>query len=418
MGNRYGNDIAGSVQSGNREIPGYGKNDYGDSGYLKKNISNLPDILNQQNETDISELSFSKYEKDLVSIDFDIFKLKKNYADALCRQISLTGEKYGNPKISTVFIGGGTPTVLRPYDISKITDTVYRFFDVPKDIEFTIEANPETVDLESLSEYREMGINRISLGMQSACDTELKNISRIHTFKSVQEAVINARKAGFDNLNLDIMYALPGQTAESFKVTLDKVISLSPEHISVYGLQLEEGTPLFNNRKKFIFPDEDEENALNALAISVLSENGYRRYEISNYSKPGFECKHNLNYWTLGEYFGFGPASHSFIDGKRYSIKKDIFDFCSSTDFFNVIKTEEELTDEGKTEEYIMLSLRLCRGLSADILRSMTGNAEEYLKRAEPYIKEGFMEMKDGYLRFTPKGFNVSNTVLSKIIYG
>lgn len=365
----------------------------------------------------------------------DTLALQKSYVDALCRQLRLTSERYDRPKIPTVFIGGGTPSLLRTEDIKSITDTLYTCFDVPESAEFTIEANPETLNSEKLKAYREMGINRLSIGMQSAVESELKALSRIHTHKSVVNAVKSARSAGFDNINLDLMYALPGQTEKSFGETLTAALTLSPEHISVYGLQLEEGTPLFKNRKKLSFPDDVTENKMNALALEILSKNGYRRYEISNYSKAGYECKHNLTYWTLGEYFGFGTAAHSFKDGKRYSIKKDIYAYCASPDFSDVTETEETLTKESLTEEYIMLSLRLCRGLSLEKLSKLTEDCDIYLKRAEPFIKGGFMELYrakaadsvssagnfssgDTLLRFTSSGFNVSNTILSEIIYG
>lgn len=364
----------------------------------------------------------------------DSLALQKGYVDALCKQLRLTSERYDRPKISTVFIGGGTPSLLRTEDIKSITDTLYACFDIPKSAEFTLEANPETLNTEKLAAYRKMGISRLSIGMQSAVEGELKALSRIHTHESVVNAVKSARAAGFDNINLDLMYALPGQTEKSFGETLTAALALSPEHISVYGLQLEEGTPLFKSRKRLSFPDDETENKMNALALEILSKNGYRRYEISNYAKTGYECKHNLTYWTLGEYFGFGTAAHSFKDGKRYSIKKDIYAYCASSDFSDVTETEETLTKEDLAEEYIMLSLRLCKGLSLNGLRKMTESAEAYIKRAEPFIKGGFMELYrekaadtvsagslssgDTLLRFTPSGFNVSNAILSEIIYG
>ena len=351
--------------------------------------------------------------------------LQKRYVSALCRQMELAGKRYERPKVSTVFIGGGTPSILNIEEMCRITETLYRCFDVPTDAEFTLEANPDTLTPEKLYAYRKMGINRLSIGMQSAIDSELRTLSRIHTAESVKKAVRNAREAGFDNVNLDIMYALPSQTSESFTATLDTVVSLSPEHVSVYGLQLEEGTELFEKRESLSFPGEDGENEMNALALDILTQNGYGRYEISNYARAGYECKHNLTYWTLNEYFGFGTAAHSFKGGKRYSIKEDVYAFCDSTDFSDVTEAEETLTSETLTEEYVMLSLRLCEGLSVKKLRAVTDRADEYLKRAEPFIQGGFMELLGGeknaydtYLRFTPKGFNVSNTVLSEILYG
>ena len=351
-----------------------------------------------------------------------VYALQKRYVDALCRQMRLTEKKQGRKKVSTVFIGGGTPSVLKTEYLKKILDTVFSCFDLLGNAEITVEANPETVDLEKLTAYRKMGINRLSLGMQSAVDSELKTISRIHTALSVREAFKNARTAGFDNVNLDVMYALPGQTEESFKLTLDTVISLSPEHVSVYGLQLEEGTPLFNNQDSLTFPGEEGENRLNALALDVLTKNGYGRYEISNYAKKGYECRHNLNYWTLGEYYGFGTAAHSFTDGKRMSVKKDIAAYCASTDFSDVTEVEEIPTDTELTEEYVMLSLRLKKGLSLNALKGITDSADLYFKRAEPFVKNGLMEIAetegDTRISFTPSGFNVSNAVISEILFG
>ncbi len=362
-----------------------------------------------------------------VCLASEIYQLQSRYVDALCRQMRQTSEQYNRPRVSTIFIGGGTPSVLKACEMQRIFDTLFTCFDVSKNAEITVEANPETLSPEKLCAYKKMGINRLSIGMQSAVDSELKTISRIHTLRSVKEAVKNARAAGFENINLDIMYALPGQTEESFKATLDAVLSLSPEHVSVYGLQLEEGTPLFKNRESLTFPGEDGENAMNALALDVLEKNGYHRYEISNYAREGFECKHNLNYWTLGEYFGFGTAAHSFKDGKRFSIKKDVYTYCGSPDFSELTAEEEDLTYGELVDEYVMLSLRLCKGLSLNKLKALTENPDVYLKRAEPFIKGGFMELTaptctadtgGSYLRFTPKGFNVSNAILSEILYG
>ncbi len=355
----------------------------------------------------------------------EFYRLHSRYVDALCRQMRLTSERHNRPRVSTVFVGGGTPSVLKTEELQRIFDNLFSYFNVSEDAEITVEANPETLSSEKLNAYRKMGINRISIGMQSAVQAELEAISRIHTPDSVKKAVKDAREAGFKNINLDVMYALPGQSEESFKTTLDTVLSLSPEHVSVYGLQLEEGTRLFRYKESIAFPGEDAENAMNALAISVLEKNGYRRYEISNYAKEGFECKHNLNYWTLGEYFGFGAAAHSFKDGKRVSIKKDVHAYCDSEDFSDLTVMEEALTDGELIEEYVMLSLRLCKGISLNKLTALTENANIYLKRAEPFIKGGFMEITksartdgDSFLHFTPRGFNVSNTVLSEILYG
>ena len=378
----------------------------------KENMAQQPDLLNGS-AVDGIQGCHSLFSD-------EIYSLQKRYVHALIRQMRIVSRQYRCPRVSTVFIGGGTPSVLKTEYMQQLIKDLYHCFDIADDAELTVEVNPDTVDEEKLSAYKKMGINRLSIGMQSAVDSELRTVSRIHTFESVKAAVKGARAAGFDNVNLDIMYALPSQTLESFKTTLDAVLSLSPEHVSVYGLQLEEGTPLFKNRENLAFPGEDAENEMNALALDILEKNGYSRYEISNYAKEGFECRHNLTYWTQGEYVGFGVAAHSFKDGKRFSIKKDIEAYCNSLDFSELTETEEILSNEELTDEYVMLSLRLCRGLSVKELKALTESAETYLKRAEPFIKSGFMELytQEGeeFLHFTHKGFNVSNTVLSEIL--
>lgn len=342
---------------------------------------------------------------------------KNAYTDALCRQISLWGEKYGHIGVSSVFIGGGTPTTLSQKHLTVIADTVKSAFHLTPNAEFTVEANPMTFDVEKLSALKKAGANRLSIGMQSANDNELKLLSRIHSQSWLEHSFSVARESGFDNINLDIMYGIPSQTLKSFKKTLDTVVSLGPEHVSVYGLQLEAGTRLYQNREKYVFPSEEEETEMNALAQDVLEKAGYRRYEISNYSLPGLECRHNLLYWNAQQYLGFGAGACSYYDRKRFRITPDIEGYCNSSSFGEMTEVEEVLSNEDAAKEYIMLRLRLCQGLEIKKLHDLTPNAENYLLRAEKFIKPGFMEKKDGFLRFTPTGFNVSNTILSEILY-
>ncbi len=345
-------------------------------------------------------------------------ELKNNYVRALIRDMEQTSVTYKNAVIDTVFVGGGTPTLLPVSAIYELTGAVKRLFDLSEVKEFTFEANPATFDAEKLNTLKECGITRLSIGMQSACERELSALGRIHSFSDTKKAVELARSCGFDNLNLDIMYGIPYQTKESFLLTLDKACELSPEHISVYGLQIEEGTPLCNNRESYVFPTEDEEYEMSSLIPSALGKNGYRRYEISNYAKEGFECKHNLAYWTQGEYLGFGCGAYSFTNGERRYRKKDINSYISCNDFNTLTVTDERLTEKDRTEEFIMLSLRLSSGLSIEGLKNMTSEAEKYVERARKFVKLGFMKENSGYISFTDEGFGVSNGIIAEIIYG
>ncbi len=344
-------------------------------------------------------------------------ELKSAYTASLCRQSKLWGKIYGRPSIQSIYIGGGTPTILPTKQLTDIIANIKSSFDISPNAEFTVEANPATFDSDKLKALKNAGVNRLSIGMQSANDNELKLLSRIHSENDTERSFAVARECGFDNISLDIMYGIPDQTTDSFKRTLYKAVSLSPEHISVYGLQLEPGTRLFNNQSLYAFPEEDCEAEMNGLAQIILESSGYRRYEISNYSLPGRECAHNLLYWNGMEYLGLGTGACSYRDRRRFRVITDIKSYCASQDFTDVTKTDEILTEEDAAKEYIMLRLRLCRGLELKKLYSITPNAEKYLSRARGFIKAGFIEENGGYIRFTPKGFNVSNTLLSEILF-
>lgn len=342
---------------------------------------------------------------------------KSIYVAALCRQISVWGEMYGHPEIQSVYIGGGTPTILSSGQFTAISESLKNTFKLTPNTEFTVEANPKTFGREKLAALKKSGVNRLSIGMQSANDNELRLLSRIHTFKELEGSFSAARESGIDNINLDIMYGIPSQTVESFRKTLNTVIALSPEHVSVYGLQLEYGTRLYQNRGLYSFPGEDAETEMNALAQDMLESAGYRRYEISNYAVPGRECRHNLLYWNALEYLGIGAGACSFKDRRRFRIRDDIMAYCKCSDFSDVTETEEIISDEDAAKEYIMLQLRLCRGLEIKKLHDLTPDAEKYLTRARKYLSSGFVEENGGFIKFTPKGFNVSNTLLSEILY-
>lgn len=364
----------------------------------------------------------------------------RRYSDALILQMEDYSKAAKGYKIDSIFVGGGTPTVLPVKCMSNIIDAVYRNFDVDHKAEFTMESNPATVSLATLSKYRRAGVNRLSIGLQSADDSELRQLSRIHNRTEFEAAYASARKAGFDNINIDIMYGIPLQTSDSFNSTLNYVTSLDPEHISMYGLKIEEGTPFYKNRDTLTLPDEDTEAEMYFDGISHLQAKGYNHYEISNFARPGFECRHNLKYWNCREYLGLGPAAHSYFADHRFSFKRDMGLYVDTletnaengitdNDGSKLLDFEEYqrtvLTDEMYTispkeriGEYIMLRLRLTEGISAYDFKKNFGidfdNA--YGKRLGIYVDNGFMRHEYGRYFFTPKGMYVSNYILSSIL--
>ncbi len=285
--------------------------------------------------------------------------LVSRYVEAVIKHMCILSPNYKDKTFDTVFIGGGTPSILSLENSQKILTAIKSNFNLTESAEFTIESNPDTLDTEKLNLYKNLGINRLSIGMQSANDCELKILKRTHTEKAFTQAFKLARACGFDNINIDIMYGLPTQTNESFANTLNHVISLNPEHISVYGLQLEENTLLYKTRKNYIFPSEDSETQMNSDALNLLTKAGYNRYEISNYSKKNFECQHNLKYWNACEYLSFGASSHSYIGDTRYSFLKNTKKYIESieqNELENLTDTTETLSKEDKEKEYISCS--------------------------------------------------------------
>ena len=251
------------------------------------------------------------------------------YVEALCREIILKSKVCATKRnkatiVDTVFFGGGTPSLLVSEDFNRILGTLRECFTIAEDAEITVECNPDTVDYNKFKNYFEQGVNRISFGLQSACNEELKMLGRIHSYERFLESFADARKAGFTNINVDLISAIPGQTPEGWALTLKKVAELGPEHISAYSLILEEGTRLFEEQDNYTFPTEDEDSQMYEATASILAEYGYKRYEISNYAKEGFESRHNNRYWKRGEYLGFGIGAASFVDNMRFSNISDV----------------------------------------------------------------------------------------------
>ena len=315
------------------------------------------------------------------------------YFDMLESELGDWISRVGN-EFSTVFIGGGTPSLVPAEYICRLVRKVMAS-------EITMEANPCTLTPEKLWAYREAGVNRLSMGVQSFDDRLLKNIGRIHNSAEAEKAFYMAREAGFENINLDLMYALPGQTVEMWKKTLEKAVELSPEHISAYSLIIEEGTPISAWAEE---TDEDIVNSMQRLCTGFLAKHGYGRYEISNYAKPGRQCRHNMCYWIRGDYIGIGCAAHSLFEGKR---------FCNTSDFEEYlagvrIVEETSLTENDIVEETVMLGLRTALGIDIKDVPDMGA--------AERLVKGGFAVVSDGRFMLTEAGMEVQNAVVVELL--
>ena len=348
----------------------------------------------------------------------------KTYCDALINQMRLCSDSITEYDIDSVFIGGGTPTALPEKQLLRLVREIKESFYETDDMEFTVEMNPATADEKLLRKLYRAGVNRLSIGLQSADDRELHALSRIHTREQFEESFEMARDAGFENINVDLMYGIPEQTPGSLEDTLAYVTALDPEHISLYNLILEEGTPLYEARDSLKLPDEETEFRMYCDAIAALRAQGYGQYEISNFAKPGFECRHNLRYWNCEEYIGFGPAAHSYFAGKRFSVKPMI-GLYTKTMLKKPKELPEELLGENVTVdrreqiiEYIMLQFRLTRGLDtrAFAARFHADFDEVFGKKCALYVQHGFMTHENGRYAFTPTGMYVSNTILSQLL--
>ena len=356
--------------------------------------------------------------------------VKYAYTKALINEIRNTADKQvidkqindnqTRDKITSIFFGGGTPSVLPDGCIADILMAVRDCFDIEDDAEITMECNPGTVNESRLSEYRVAGVNRLSFGLQSADNNELKMLGRIHTFEQFVESFRLARKAGFNNINVDLMSAIPGQTEATLENTFDKVMALQPEHISVYSLILEDGTYLADNIDKFPpVPDEDEDRRMYHMTKERLHSAGYERYEISNYSRKGFECRHNLLYWNRGEYYGFGCSAAGFIGNERYSDIRDVKKYIElNGDIEKLHEKIEILTKEDAIEEFMFLGLRKMAGVDVMDFQRRFGVPIEnvYAKEIEHNIDKGLLIRQGDMLKLTEYGTDICNTVMSDFI--
>ena len=351
-------------------------------------------------------------------------EMKTRYINALIKELgNYSGLLKGMSGFDTVFIGGGTPSVLDTEQTGKLLRAIAPLLN--KDTEFTIECNPGTLDEEKLGIYRAFGVNRLSLGLQSADDKELGELGRIHTYNDFLKTFETAKSAGFTNINVDLMSGLPGQTVSGFEKTLRTVAGLGSAHISAYSLIIEPGTPFFelygeNGSKKELLPTEDEDREIYHRTEEVLGEYGYHRYEISNYSKDGMECRHNLGYWKGEEYLGIGLNAASYIDHTRYKNTEDILsyiDCIESGDFEKLesLRTDiENIGENERIEEYIILHLRLTEGIDLKDFEKRFGSAimDRYHDKIEKNIALGLLKIEKGRLFLTRKGLDLANSVM------
>ena len=352
--------------------------------------------------------------------------LRAHYVERLCDELTARASEVNGRTVDTVYFGGGTPTLLSPALFDRLLGVAHDRLSIAPDAEITVECNPATVDARALSSLRSLGINRLSIGAQSAVDSELRALGRVHSFDDTVRTVRDARRAGFDNVSLDVMYGIPDQTRESFRTTLDAILALEPEHVSAYSLIVEPGTPFFEQRDTLALPDEDTVCDMTADALSLLRGAGYRRYEISNFARDGHVSRHNLHYWQLDDYLGLGIAAHSLCtldrprpDGAialRTQNGTDLAAYLSGAD---VREMEEELTLGALRDEYVMLRLRLADGIDKSAFAARFGQAFDgvYGEAAARFIAMGLLTDTPQRIAFTDAGFAVSNTVLSEILF-
>ena len=386
-------------------------------------------------------------------------RVYRDYMDKLLEEICGQGPNFQEYRVSTIFVGGGTPSILPADRIMELFATLSENFDISPDAEITMEANPGTLTMEKLEVYRQSGVNRLSIGLQSADDKELKYLGRIHSYDSFLKSFQRARQAGFKNINVDLMSALPGQDVHSWKNTLKKVMMLKPEHISAYSLIIEEGTPFYERfgepqgKQSSVvcgesdadrggalpapktaaeiaaraavmtlpdLPDEDTDREMYHLTKEMMAAHGYDRYEISNYAKKGYECRHNIGYWTGVEYLGLGLGASSYTYGYRYHNTENLQEYLSLNLYEGgaAARDIEELSLEDKMEEFMFVGLRMMKGVSGSEFlerfgQNMWNVYGDALKKLE---QQGLIEVDAPMVRLTELGIDVSNVVLSEFL--
>lgn len=327
-----------------------------------------------------------------------IMELADTYVDALIAEM----KALGNVEADSVYIGGGTPTVLSEKQLDRVLSAINDCFLLKENAEFTVETNPATADRRKYSLLKNYGVNRLSVGVQSFNENELLALSRIHTPADAENAVYTAKECGIENISIDLMDGIPYQSPESLKYSIDRALSLGVRHISVYSLIIEEGTPFYENTPPL--PDEDAEREMYALTRKILTENGFRHYEISNYAKPGYEAYHNMKYWKRAPYYGFGAGAHSFYNNTRYENIREVEKYIAAD--CKVVYTEEISASEALKEKF-MLGFRMLDGFDTK------GQFEEKIHKLH---RNGLIERNGNWVRLTEKGEDLANLVFMEFV--
>ena len=341
---------------------------------------------------------------------------KETYAKALLAEIRATKVSI-DCEVHSVFFGGGTPSSLKSEWIGKIMVVLMAKFQFSANAEISIECNPGTVDKDKLRAYKSFGINRISFGLQSTSNAELLLLGRIHTYEDFLESYNMARKVGFDNISVDLMSALPGQSVDSWRESLNKIGKLGPEHISAYSLIIEAGTPFAT--RELALPSEDDEREMYEETLMILAEFGYHQYEISNYSRPGLECQHNIGYWERREYLGFGASAASLVNDVRYSNVSNLKQYQENSDELVAIRCDiEALDEEAKMEEVIFLGMRMMNGISNTEFETEFGVSlrTAYGERIDKLVTQELLNFDEYNLKLTRQGISVSNYVFMELL--
>lgn len=342
----------------------------------------------------------------------------EDYTNALLSEIKNKQHLYQKETIQTIFFGGGTPSILPTFLLQKIMTALYQYYTVSKNAEITIEANPGTLSLSTLYDFKKIGFNRISIGLQCWQDELLARIGRIHNRNMFLENYYNARKAGFQNINIDMMFSLPDQTFSQWQQSLYSILALQPEHISVYSLIIEPDTPFFElyQQNKISLPEEETDRAMYHFAQKLLCENGYQQYEISNFAKKGYECQHNKVYWQIKHYLGFGLGAHSFLENKRFHNTYNLKKYLSSenTEMLDL----ESLTVSQLQSEFMFMGLRMMEGISDTEFQKRFGISlcSVYGKQITDLINKNLIEKKQNHYVLSRRGIDLSNTVFCEFL--
>lgn len=359
---------------------------------------------------------------DFLSFSDCSYTSQKEYVTALQEEIRAWKEAAENYQVRSIFLGGGTPSVLLDGFVGEIFQTLYEVWDISANAEITIEANPGTLTRQKLIEYRTCGVNRLSMGLQSTVNQELQCLGRIHTYEQFLANYRMAREEGFRNINVDLMSALPGQNLQSYGQTLARIVKLEPEHISAYSLIIEPGTPFAEDTEILKqLPSEEAERRMYHYTNVILQSLGYERYEISNYSKPGYACYHNQVYWTGGEYLGLGLGASSYWNEMRFHNTENPEKYIQKIKEKQIEAIREDIvpdTRRSRMEEFMFLELRLMRGVSATDFEERFGITmqEQYGTVIDNYVEQGYLTWNQEWLKLTERGIDVSNRIMADFL--